>query len=781
MLHQSRRLLFRFFLPYLAVLVVPTCASYIAYIEAFRSVSLGVSGTNRSLLERTVENVDRSVAEIDNLVFALASDPDISRFLQVTDFLDTQNYTFMRQLHRQLPPYQITHNLIFRYFLYFGKSDVIVSPETIAFRLSLFYRGSMAYESMTYDQWYQLLSGQYHDARVLPPDTVSMEEGQRRRLITYLQSIPIGYEGVSDGTVVVLLDERELERVLASLNIYGESWVALLDESFVPLAAVGAPAEEITEALKLSDTSKTAGGDTQELRFNGSQFQLMMMRSEHTGWTIAVGLPKSAIQSRVRRVQRIAYGGTVLSVLGGALLALMLAYSSSKPIRMVLRLLRAEPGWEPGEESGNDIDLSSLQPAVVRLISRNRHLRQEIHHQEPFVRDAIFERVLRGEQIEESELQSLIDLGSFDIRARHYLCLILHIRGFDGEMNQNRIRDLNIARVIIHDAIERFLGSTCYLHDIQMDKIVLLLHFDTEEEERCYELINRSCAALRKHLIAKYQFHCNIAGGRLVGDVGSVFVSYNEARQASSATRVESRDAVDYFAHTPSSNTRYHYPLETERALLGSLLAGNIDPAREKIREVHGSNFLQREIDGPTASNLFIELQGTILKLLDTEGVFTDRDARIVYGAAEELLLIEEIDAFFESLEGLAIIICRITSDRKRSHNSALLERAIAEIHGSFCDPNLTLGTLSREIGLSEVYLSQFFKEQMGENLSLYLTRMRVEKASELLHSELSMPIDEVASAVGYSSADTFRKAYKRIYGISPTRYRLASGKNITK
>ena len=178
------------------------------------------------------------------------------------------------------------------------------------------------------------------------------------------------------------------------------------------------------------------------------------------------------------------------------------------------------------------------------------------------------------------------------------------------------------------------------------------------------------------------------------------------------------------------------------------------------------------------AGSLLIELQGTILKLLDRERVFADRDAVIIHGAAQELLLVEEIDTFFEYLDRLVVIICRITSDRKRSHNGALLERVISEIRNSYCDPDLTLGRVSREVGLSEVYLSQFFKEQTGENFTMHLTRIRVEKAKEVLCADRSIPMGKVAGAVGYSSADTFRKAFKRIYGISPTRARLVSSSN---
>jgi len=72
---------------------------------------------------------------------------------------------------------------------------------------------------------------------------------------------------------------------------------------------------------------------------------------------------------------------------------------------------------------------------------------------------------------------------------------------------------------------------------------------------------------------------------------------------------------------------------------------------------------------------------------------------------------------------------------------------------------------------MSEVYLSQFFKEQSGETFSSYLERIRMEKAVELLlTSEQSIQV--IAEKVGYSTSNTFGRAFKRIYGMSALSYR---------
>jgi transcriptional regulator GlxA family with amidase domain len=51
---------------------------------------------------------------------------------------------------------------------------------------------------------------------------------------------------------------------------------------------------------------------------------------------------------------------------------------------------------------------------------------------------------------------------------------------------------------------------------------------------------------------------------------------------------------------------------------------------------------------------------------------------------------------------------------------------------------------------------------------------MRLERARQLLR-ETAFPVLEVAVATGFSSASQFSRAYKRAFGESPSRTRLAA------
>jgi two-component system response regulator YesN len=84
---------------------------------------------------------------------------------------------------------------------------------------------------------------------------------------------------------------------------------------------------------------------------------------------------------------------------------------------------------------------------------------------------------------------------------------------------------------------------------------------------------------------------------------------------------------------------------------------------------------------------------------------------------------------------------------------------------------DLTLKDLSDQFFLSREYISRKFKQQFGENIVDYISRIRVDKSKLLLLNPL-LKIADVAQAVGYQDEKYFSKVFKKLEGVSPNEYR---------
>jgi AraC-like DNA-binding protein len=82
-----------------------------------------------------------------------------------------------------------------------------------------------------------------------------------------------------------------------------------------------------------------------------------------------------------------------------------------------------------------------------------------------------------------------------------------------------------------------------------------------------------------------------------------------------------------------------------------------------------------------------------------------------------------------------------------------------------------TIATLAHEVGISRAVLAERFREYLGEPPLAYLTRWRLQLGAQML-SSTSQSVAQIASKVGYDSEPAFNRAFKRIFGNPPARYR---------
>jgi len=84
---------------------------------------------------------------------------------------------------------------------------------------------------------------------------------------------------------------------------------------------------------------------------------------------------------------------------------------------------------------------------------------------------------------------------------------------------------------------------------------------------------------------------------------------------------------------------------------------------------------------------------------------------------------------------------------------------------------DLTLGMVAKAVNTSSFYFCKLFKKSTGVNFTDYVSRVRIEKAKNLLLNP-NLRISEIAYEVGFQSLTHFNRVFKRIIGQPPTEYR---------
>ncbi len=107
---------------------------------------------------------------------------------------------------------------------------------------------------------------------------------------------------------------------------------------------------------------------------------------------------------------------------------------------------------------------------------------------------------------------------------------------------------------------------------------------------------------------------------------------------------------------------------------------------------------------------------------------------------------------------------------KDKNVKSSVIQNIIQEIENCYSG-NITLKSLADKYYISDSRLSVQLKEQLGMSFPNYLASLRIQKAKELMEDE-NLSLEAVAKMVGFKDYFYFNKVFKKMEGISPSKFR---------
>ncbi|WP_106769690.1 PocR ligand-binding domain-containing protein [Paenibacillus faecalis] len=113
--------------------------------------------------------------------------------------------------------------------------------------------------------------------------------------------------------------------------------------------------------------------------------------------------------------------------------------------------------------------------------------------------------------------------------------------------------------------------------------------------------------------------------------------------------------------------------------------------------------------------------------------------------------------------------IKQTTTNEFRSTNT-LLQPAFDYIY-HHKNKNITLSEMAKLCHISPSYFSRVFVKETGENFSVFVSRLKIEWAKQLLETT-DLPIHQISDELGFCDSGYFIKTFKKFEAITPTVYR---------
>ncbi len=758
---HRQKIFIRFLLSYIIILLIPIIMGVVSYHQTAQLVEQSSHQANLSILEQVKDITDLRLVELGNIASEMSLKNTIKRMSNVKLPLNDPDYFTIRETWLDLPKHAITNNFIVTYFIYFKNSDSILCPDTAYMDLEFFYNYFHRYDNYSYDIWHKEVLNQYYFKTCLTSIPMTFK-GKNWHVLPFIHSF--SHESFN-GNIILFINAHEINKLLKQLTTDG-GFAYIMNSDGQILTSLTDERNDNTTIIMPGDHKK---GFTVDV-VNQERSIISYTTSDYNGWTYVSVLPSKVVLDKVQYIKRITLIVTGISLILGMLIAYLLAYKNVKPITELLRTIKGFFGYDM--YSGKD-EFDILRGSVYQLIKDNNALVQSVQKQLPVIQASFFERLLKGEFNNQQEIEAALSHIGLSIYGNSHTVCILKVSGYTGLVNKEILGELNLKRLLIKEFITEVYQSRCYTHDIEDDMIALLISLDTEN----HEVVKKEIDELILHIKQKGCSHFGFKVTFFVGNIGSTFMeigrSYHEARLATGYKLLNENETTIWFINIPKDNTIYYYPVDLQIRLANTVKVGDEEKVRGILYEIYRENFILRELPVDMLRQLLYEMRGTIFKLVDEIGISQKNNmlSSMAHDSLWQIDNFDSIDEIYTLIVNAYTSICSFLHNAKKSHNHKLIEDILDYLREAFMDTNLCLAGLAAHFDVTEVYLSQFFKEQTGENFSNYLESLRLKEAQRYLTGS-SHSIEEIAKMVGYNSSNTFRRAYKRFHGLSPSEHR---------
>lgn len=262
--------------------------------------------------------------------------------------------------------------------------------------------------------------------------------------------------------------------------------------------------------------------------------------------------------------------------------------------------------------------------------------------------------------------------------------------------------------------------------------------------------------------------------GKAYADITLLGRSYIEAHAAVDYRLIEGKDTcITYTAVRDDTNETAPYPkqlLENYVACLSGWNASEImDQLRQIVDYIHQCRLSLQQV-----KCICFELTSALIKeigRLGTNVSWKIRDNFDVFSIAEY----DSVSELAQKINDFSHVIQQyIESARLRSPDNPV-EQCRALMEQNIDNAQFSLGQLAEKCGVTPQTLRRKFKEATGQTLSDYMTRLRIDRAKELLRNS-SLDIEEICAQCGYFDQSSFIRLFKAAVGMPPGKFREVSG-----
>ncbi|MBP3312936.1 MAG: AraC family transcriptional regulator [Butyricicoccus sp.] len=212
------------------------------------------------------------------------------------------------------------------------------------------------------------------------------------------------------------------------------------------------------------------------------------------------------------------------------------------------------------------------------------------------------------------------------------------------------------------------------------------------------------------------------------------------------------------------------YPMELERKLRQQIRVGDKEGSQKLLNELLSQMYL---VNGTDLSVFKIRVR-ELITLMSRAAIDGGADVNEVFGLCyrgeQELDQCRDFEMLNMWLGAMLHKFIRFVFDFTDIKHQNVLRKTSIYIKEHLAE-KLTLEQVTDQVYLSRSHFCRILKEELGCTFTEYVNHLRIEQ-SKIYLRERSMPLIEIAHAVGFDDQSYFTRIFKRYVGVSPGKFR---------
>lgn len=488
----------------------------------------------------------------------------------------------------------------------------------------------------------------------------------------------------------------------------------------------------------------------------GGQLVLQRQSDSVRGNYILV-LPENEAFAQIEGLKLFLFIPLGIALICGIGFAVYCAVKTGKPINNIAKKIRNIQN--DTESQSVNTDLKYLDATIEQIIEQQKADKGALQQ-------SFFHNLLKGDFVSRPELEYMAKRAEIPLTGKEYYAVAVRLfPQIDADhIDGQTVEEARVLQLLLGHYLQTQNSGALWSYKRNTLVFQYIMEADDVEDDDIRQRISNTAEWLKE------AHHVDSCWGisTICRDLMNFWRNAQEAQDA--LLEAGRQDPVLLYSEAKGQDKSFYLPYSMEEHLAQGLRSGDFEQVGQTLDMLREENLLRRKLD----RGQFLKLSRRISDILAAQcGHLDETEESLI--RLNGILIQDRADGkneehYFEELKQVCYRICGIAVGQKSLKRNNKIKSILQYMEDNFNNTGMGLAMVSEKFGLSEGYLSALFKEEMNVNFADYLEDLRMKEACRLLKE--GVLVAEIAERTGYNSVQSFRRAFKRVLGVSPSEYR---------